>query len=450
MLWFACYGLALLGLSAFFAMGQRKKAADTFFVNDRTSSSLAVGFSILASCVGGSATLGMTGLAWQVGTPALWWLCSGALGLCILALFLARRVRQSGARTLPQMVHTFVGGKSAARLSSVIILMAWLAITAAQFSALATLLHPFIGTSFPSFPHMGTLALGAVFIIFHAMGGGQRAVIKSDAFHYLFLMVIMGISLCFLLGDDSLSLPMSSLPLELVNDDFPLSKVSYFLLIMGGSYVVCPMLFGRLLSARSEETARRGALLGAAGLVLSAIVLVSIGVLSRGIVPEGTPPQGLLPTVFTTIMPPWLGIMGILALMSAVISSADSSLITAATIACNDVLQRTDVRTCRLCTLVLGLGSLALAVPGMGILELLLMANDIFVCGVVLPVCVAMLCYKRYTVSSTCITLAMLSGGLCGLFAAFMDSATLSYVGLALALALSLIGCKAKATAATT
>lgn len=33
----------------------------------------------------------MAGLAWQVGLPALWWLGSGAIGLLMFSLFLAKK-----------------------------------------------------------------------------------------------------------------------------------------------------------------------------------------------------------------------------------------------------------------------------------------------------------------------------------------------------------------------
>ena len=54
-----------------------------FFVNSRSSGALITGTSILASCVGGSATIGMVGLAWLIGTPAFWWLGSGVCGLLL-------------------------------------------------------------------------------------------------------------------------------------------------------------------------------------------------------------------------------------------------------------------------------------------------------------------------------------------------------------------------------
>ena len=66
MILFLLYAILLLGIGVWDAMRERRGGAmDSFFVNSRRSGPWLVGISIAASCVGGSATLGMAGLAWQ-------------------------------------------------------------------------------------------------------------------------------------------------------------------------------------------------------------------------------------------------------------------------------------------------------------------------------------------------------------------------------------------------
>ena len=57
------------------------------------------------------------------------------------------------------------------------------------------------------------------------------------------------------------------------------------MIIVGGSYVVCPMLFGRLFSTRGEPQARSGAFMAAVGIAISAAVIVCIGLYARGLAP---------------------------------------------------------------------------------------------------------------------------------------------------------------------
>ncbi len=151
---FFLYGALLLALGIHDAIRARAAArgdgtisvADDYYVNGRRSGSAQVALSIVASCVGGSATIGMAGLAWEVGLPAIWWLGSGACGLALLVRFMARKIRESGARTMPELVGIYLGS-SARPLVSGIILLAWVAILAAQFSA-----WPRLRPRSPAFP----------------------------------------------------------------------------------------------------------------------------------------------------------------------------------------------------------------------------------------------------------------------------------------------------------
>lgn len=65
MTFFLVYAALLLGMGLLEALreSRAKSGRDAFFVNSRASGPWQVGISIIASCVGGSATLGMAGLA---------------------------------------------------------------------------------------------------------------------------------------------------------------------------------------------------------------------------------------------------------------------------------------------------------------------------------------------------------------------------------------------------
>jgi hypothetical protein len=139
---FAVYAAAMLAVAGSFGKGKADELS--FFLNKRTGSAALVAFSIVASCVGASATMGMVGLAFTVGTPAFWWLGSGAAGLSVLTVLLARRVRSSRAYTLPEMLEAHLGSH-VRRLASAIIVVAWTAILAAQFTALTQILAALTG-----------------------------------------------------------------------------------------------------------------------------------------------------------------------------------------------------------------------------------------------------------------------------------------------------------------
>ncbi len=428
MLIFCLYAALLLALGALDARHSRRSLA--FFVNDRSSGALRTGFSLAASCIGGSATIGMAGLAWQVGSPAFWWLGSGACGLALLTAFLAGKVRASEAYTMPEMVAARLGPR-ARTLVSLIIMPAWLAILAAQFTAMGKLTAALTGMT----PDVALL-FGAAVIVAYSCLGGQASVIRSDTPQCVLLMAGLLVALFWLLGHDAA--PLERLRLEIVNDRFGLDRFSYFMIIMGGSYLVCPMLFGRILSARDYGSATRGCWLAVALLAFSAAIVVAVGVLCRGLVPADVRPDDVLSSA-VGLMPSWVGMFLLVALLSAVLSSADSCLVTASTVLCNDLLHRRDVSLCRTVTLAFGVGGLLLATRGHGILDLLLMANDIYVCGVAVPVFAAML-MKRGAARPGPSVAAMALGGAGGLASAFFGDPSFGYAGMVCAVATMVLG----------
>ena len=117
----------------------------------------------------------MCGLAYAVGTPALWWLLSGAAGLVLLRLFMVSRIREhTRALTMPGLVAPYIGRGATIRIS-IVILCAWTTILAAQFLAMGRILEGLTGLSVMS----ATLA-GAFVIVLYTWLGGQASVIKSD------------------------------------------------------------------------------------------------------------------------------------------------------------------------------------------------------------------------------------------------------------------------------
>ncbi|MDL2272702.1 hypothetical protein LJC23_06710 [Desulfovibrio sp. OttesenSCG-928-I05] len=410
------------------APGRLGRGALAFFVNNRAAGPLAVGFSIIVSCVGASATIGMIGLAFTVGTPAFWWLGSGAAGLVLLSFVLAGKVRESGAYTLPHMAESLLG-LSARPAMSLLIVLAWTAILAAQFVALGRVLGPLTGLG----PE-ACLAVGMLLIGLHTLGG-QAAIMRADRVQALVLVACLAAMLCWVSSrNPGWSRAVSP---EAVNDAFPASDFLYYLVIVGANYVVCPMLFGRMLSARDACSARLGGLVGAAGIMLCAGLIVAVGLACRGLVAPGTGPDDVLPAILAGGMPDWMRLVVSFALISAIVSSADSCLVTAATVLSFDLLGRRDAGTGRFCVIGLGLAGALVSLTGKGILGYLLMAYDVFACGVVVPVFVGLILHGKRRLNGRWSLAAVLVGGGLGLIAAVSGNTLFSYAGMMAALLLS-------------
>lgn len=421
------YAGALFHLSRRAVRGE----AASFFVNDRASSAAEVAMSLVVSCVGASATMGMAGMAFTIGTPAFWWLGAGAGGLTLLALLLARRVREAGVYTMPELVDSYLGARTR-RLVSCVIVVAWTAILAAQFVALSRLLMALTGWG-----RGVTMAAGFVLVVAHTLGG-QAAVIRADRLQFYILVGGLAALLVWLGWRNPAWAEATKL--ELVNERFGVGDLLRYLFVVGGNYFVCPMLFGRLLSARDAQSARRGGLLAAGGLALCGALIVAVGLGCRGLIATDTPADAVLTTAVNTALPGWLSPVLLLVLISAVVSSADSCLVTSATVLSYDLLKRQERWACRACVLGLGACGLGLTLLDRSIIDYLFMAYDIYVAGVVMPVFWVIVFGRARRLRTGCFLLAIGLGGALGLLSAVCGMPELSLAGMAVSAVAALCG----------
>ncbi len=375
MVWFFLYSALFIGLA--WLDDRKGQTPEAYFLNSRKSEAHQVGFSIAASCVGGSATVGMCGLAFSVGLPASWWLLSGACGLVLLRLFMIAPVRaQTGALTMPEMIRSRIGA-GAHRAACCIIFCAWTAILAAQFAAMGRIVEGLTGLE-----TFTATAAGSLLIVVYTWLGGQASVIKSDVIQLVVMTAGLVLLLALLVGLNPQ--PLAQARVEWFNEDFGFSEWARFMLLIGGSYIVCPMLFARVMSAKSSEAARRGTSMGIGIIVFTAFVITAIGIEARAFVPAGIEGDAVLSSL-VGVLPGWVGVLFFLVMASAILSSADSCLITAATVAANDIVGRPSVKLSRILILVVSAAAFALAVGGKSVLGLLLTANTIYTCAVVAP-----------------------------------------------------------------
>lgn len=408
-----------------------KASAGSFFVNRRSSSAWGVALSIIVSCVGASATLGVIGQAFSIGLPAIWWLGAGSFGLALLSLLLAKKVRESAAFTMPELVESYLG-KEARSLISLLIVIAWIAILAAQFSALERILQSLTGLG-----GKWSLALGFCLIVAHSTGG-QAMIMRLDRIQSVFLLTGLAAVLAWLWTHNPAW--TSHVRPELLNADFGPRELVYYLLVVGGNYLVCPMLFGRLLSAGDAATARRGGIYAAIGLGCCSLLIVATGLACVGLIPADTPRDAVFTTIADSLLPAGMRLLLLITLVSAIVSSADTCLVTAATVLSHDLLHSRKPGTCRRAVLGIGLAGLALSLMDKSILEFLCMAYDVYVSGVVVPVFISLLAGGRAFVRSPWACLAVLCGGALGALSALSGIQEYSYAGMGLAALFTVLG----------
>jgi SSS family solute:Na+ symporter len=388
----AFYFLAMITIGL--VSRRRARGADNFFVAGRKGSSPFITGSLLATIVGGSATVGMAGLGFTQGLTGMWWLLVGSVGLVVLGIFWAGKVRKFGLYTLPELVEKQYDSRIALA-ASVLIVISWLGVIAGQIVASGKILSVLgIGS-----PVMWMIVFSAVFVTYTLLGG-QYAVIRTDAFQIgiIFAGIFGGLALLMsrLGGWDGLQMSLASEQFV-----FPLSsqfggyELVLLLLLVGLTYVVGPDIYSRLFCARDTKTARASVFWVALLIIPFAFSITLIGMGASALFPQISPEQAF-PTVINEVLPPFVGVIVLAALLGAMMSSADTCLMTASTILAVDIVghfkpslsQSQILSLSRWGIVVLGLCSLLLALTLKGVISALLFAYTVYTCGLILPVIV--------------------------------------------------------------
>jgi SSS family solute:Na+ symporter len=162
--------------------------------------------------------------------------------------------------------------------------------------------------------------------------------------------------------------------------------------------------------------ARKSALLAALTVIPLSLLLACFGVLARAQFP-GIPAESALPETLTVLIPVGLKGLIVAGFLGAIMSSADTCLISASTILTLNVIgpyyrasKEQHLRVTRGVLLGLGGGAWLIASIQQGIISSLLLGYSVFVGGVVFPT-LASFCQKSLKITSTGAFWAIVVGG---------------------------------------
>lgn len=387
----------------------------------------AVFLTLMATILGASATLGVAANAEASGFSAAWWLFSGAAGLALQGFVLSARIRESGARTLPELAGLKVG-PSARRLVAAVIGISWPAVVAAQLVAFASLWNAVFGTAGTLLP----VAVCAAAVVSYTLAGGQRAVVRTDGPQMIILAAGFGGLFLWVFTGRCGGKPVPWEAVRLFSGDFGPREAALSLLTVGGAYFLGPDIASRSLVARDGRAARRAAL-AAAPVLLAFGASVALAGMWAGANAPG--PGNPIPRI-AALLPAPLRLCLAAGLFCAVLSSVDTCLMNASAIVAGDLLGEGSVRATRAAIAAIGIAAAALAVAGGDIIAILLKAYSIYTPGVVCPLAVASIagCADRRLWLA-----AVAAGGLCGLAGALVPRLdALPAIGMLVSLLLSL------------
>src|SRR5207247_11470793 len=107
-------------------IGRRVSGTKDFFVAGRRLGPGLIFSTMLAANVGGTSTVGATGLGYRDGLSAWWWVGSAAMGSIVLALWIGPRIRRIAAAHDLRTVGDFLELRYGREVRAVIGMLVWL------------------------------------------------------------------------------------------------------------------------------------------------------------------------------------------------------------------------------------------------------------------------------------------------------------------------------------
>jgi SSS family solute:Na+ symporter len=384
------------------------KKADDFLVAGRSIGWFFLFCTIGATVVGGGASIGAVGRTYEWGVLMLLVSLGWYLQFVFSGLFVAPRFREANLYTVAGYFGHRFGSRSRV-FAFVLSLLFSVGVLGAQMVAFGKI----ISTMVPQIPYVWAVLLGGVMVTVYSTAGGLWAVIHTDVYQFVILIAGFAVTL-FLCVPDLLASGeelRAIVPVEFFQADggkgwlFLMS--TFFAFLLGETF--SPAYATRFCVGKDIRQTKRGIV--GAGIFLAVVfpaILFFIALHARLYFPDIDPGQVLPKTIIHLNHPVVAGLV-IAALMSAVMSSADSILNSSTAIFVKDCYEQyfpgaktgtgKGLRLARYSSVVLGALGISLALVLPDIIDVLLLTYNLWAPGIILPVLIGV--FSRYRSDKT-------------------------------------------------
>lgn len=375
------YKVALVAIGV--AFNRRTQDATEFFLGGRKLGAWVAALSASASSSSAWSLLGVSGAAYSWGLGAVWIFPACVGGFALNWYVLAPRLRRLSLRDDALTVTDVLAGPRGAplagairRVSAAIILLSLLVYVASQFQGAGKTFHETFGMSLPA-----SIVLGSVIVVAYTLLGGFWAVSVTDTLQGLVMAlasVVLPVVAYVEVGGvtglvEGAGDPSTSGFLSLTRN-MPVPTAIGFtlgLLGIGLGYPGQPHVVNRFMAMRDETAVSRGRKVALGWAVVMYAGMIVLGLCARVLYPALPDGEVAFVTATQQLFPPVVSGILLAAVLSAIMSTADSQLLVAASAVAHDwgrgsaaVHSRTTLTRSRWVVLVLSMGAVGAALWG--------------------------------------------------------------------------------------
>jgi len=324
------YSVLLMGVGIF--VSRRVKRSSDFLVAGRSLGPGLIFTTFLAANIGAGSTVGATGLGYQFGLSAWWWVGSASIGTFILSQFLGPRLWRLAKQYSLSTMGDYLELRYNKAVKGVIAVLLWvgtLAILAGQLIAISWILNVVIGL-----PKWAGCAVGGTVAVVYCSAGGLMAAAVVNVVELVMTMSGLLLAVPFaihalggwshLTHQVTTSIPNSQYLFSFTGIGF--KRIFAYVAILTPSFMVSPGLAQKLYGARDDKTVRIGVGINSIAQAGFAAVPAVLGLCALAAYPHLANSELALPTVMMKLLPKWLGIWALASIFSAELSATDAIL----------------------------------------------------------------------------------------------------------------------------
>lgn len=375
-------------------MGRRATAGE-FFVAGRRLSAPLLAATLLAANIGAGSTVGAAGLGYRDGIGAWWWVGSAGLGSLVLAFTVGPKMWDVAARFDLRTLGDYLNHRFGPRVRGLMAVLLWvgsLAILAAQLIALANVLEPVAGV-----PRTVGIMLGGGLMMAYFTAGGLLSTVSVNIVQLVVLLVGLSAALPVAWqavgGFEALHVP--AVPDHYWQWSGSGGSALIYLPLLAPSFIVSPGILQKVYGARDGRAVRLGVLINAVVLLAFAALPPLLGMLARVQHPDLPHHELALPMLLRYDLPVWLGALGLAALFSAEVSTADAILFMLSTSLARDwyrghlrpdASEGEQLRVVRIAAVASGVAGIGVALWAESIVETMKVFYAVLSAGLFVPV----------------------------------------------------------------
>lgn len=389
-------GLFLLFMLILGIRASRGVTLNGFFVHNRNVKKFLLILTSFSTFIGGGTIIGIINFGYSKGLLPVIMGIAFAIGFWLVgAIAPVIKEKTKNLYTLPQFLES-IYDKKTSFIASLVNLVAYFFLTAVQFVALGTFFKLILGWEM-----LASIMLAGLILVIYTSLGGLISEFYTDYFQAFFMLLAIPFILFFLIKQIG---NISLIPQDLVGQ-FLITKDLLFIIVAflfwAPSLMVSMDVWQRIFAAKDKKTAMHSMQISGFIILAIFVIFTLIGILARILFPNINP-ELVAPTLVVKLLPKGLLGLGLIAILAALMSTADSMLIVTGVTLTKDIYKRwinkkasdkNQLKFARASTFVVGLVAILIGLKFQNIIALI--GNALSSLTILLPAVIGGLFWRK-------------------------------------------------------